>query len=119
MCGSCNNSTNSDRWSGFWERKSSREAWSRACIVERITGRTIQISSGSGLLAVEVIDDTVEAEVDGTDPNLKIDEAVKKSVDAETEKFLFPSEFSIAKAVVAALMLLLATLLAEALDHEF
>ncbi|KAJ6888171.1 hypothetical protein NC652_029259 [Populus alba x Populus x berolinensis] len=74
---------------------------------------------GSGLLAVEVIDDTVEAEVDGTDPNLKIDEAVKKSVDAETEKFLFPSEFSIAKAVAAALMLLLATLLAEALDHEF
>ena len=36
---------------------------------------------------VEVIDDAVEAEVDGTDPNLKIDVAVKKSADAEIEKF--------------------------------
>ena len=68
---------------------------------------------------VEVIDDAVEAEVDGTDPNLKIDVAVKKSADAEIEKFLFPSEFAIPKAVVVALILLLATLLAEALDHEF
>ena len=58
------------------------------------------------VLVVEVIDDTVEAEVDGTDPNLKRDVAVKKSADAETEKFLFPSEFSIAKAVVVALILL-------------
>jgi hypothetical protein len=64
-----------------------------------------------------VVDGTVEAEVDGTDPNLEIGVAVKEGADAEIEKLLFPSKFAIVNAVVGALILPLATLLAKTLDE--
>lgn len=62
-----------------------------------------------------VVDGTAEAEVDGTDPNLKI--GVEEGADAEIEKLLFPSKFAIVNVVVVALIPLLATLLAKTLDE--
>ena len=65
---------------------------------------------------VSLVDGTDETEVDGTDPNLKTGVTVKEGAAAEME-LLFLPKFSIAKAVVVALILLLATMLAETLDE--
>ena len=66
---------------------------------------------------VSLVDGAVETEADGTGPNLKIGVAVKEGAAAEMEKLLFLSKFSIAKAVVVAVILQLATMLAETLDE--